>query len=400
MPFMLKNIFLFIGTAMAFLIVQTAVASSTQIGYLLADPTGKIMASENADQPLVPASTFKLLTALGAIHTLGENFKFKTEFFLGPDNTLKVKGYGDPFITSEILETLCNDLASNLFKRGVSTIRGIEVDNQFFDSNIDIPGTGSSTNPYDAGVAALSANFNTVSFKLSTQPGQYMSDEPQTPLLDFTHKRILASGLDRGRIILSRVETRTYGGRLIKFFLEKQGLKIGGDFPGGVKEGRVKGKDILIYTHISPYSLTDLVQRLLKFSNNFMANQIFLTAGAEMFLPPANLEKAIKALTSYAVGTLGLEHITIAEGSGISRTNRIAPREMLKVLMAFKPYYSLMTPEKNEFYKTGTLTGVRTRAGYFTGKDKSLYPFVIMVNNPKKDCNRIKERLKSMVLNP
>ncbi|MDY0221449.1 MAG: D-alanyl-D-alanine carboxypeptidase [Desulfobacterium sp.] len=395
-----------IGTAMSLLIVQTAPASSTGVGYILADPTGKVIASQNADQPFVPASTFKLLTALGAMHTLGENFKFKTQFFLGQDLTLKVKGSGDPLLTSEILETLCYDLALTLFKRGISKIRGIEVDNLFFEPDIDIPGTGSSTNPYDAGVAALSANFNTVSFKLSTQPGQpaqYLSAEPQTPLLDFTHKRILGSGLHRGRIILSRDETRTYGGRLIKFFLEKQGIEINGNLPGGmgedqaggVKEGRVNGQDLHIYTHVSPHSLTDLVQRLLKYSNNFMANQIFLTAGAEAFLPPANLEKAIKALSCYAMDTLGLENITIAEGSGISRKNTIPPREMLKVLMAFKPFHGLMNSGKNEFYKTGTLTGVRTLAGYFTtGKDKSLYPYVIMVNHPKKDCTRIRERLK------
>lgn len=416
MPFMLKdrvkNIFLtirnlgfmgfvWIGAAMSLFIVQSAAASSAPssgVGYLLADPTGKIMVSQNADQPFVPASTFKVLTALGAIHTLGQDFKFKTRFFLGQNLTLKVKGSGDPLITSEILETLCQDLASTLFKRGISKIRGIEVDNLFFEPDIDIPGTGNSTNPYDAGVAALSANFNTVSFILSAQPGQkaqYMSAEPQTPLLDFTHKRIMASGLHRGRIILSRDETRTYGGRLIKFFLEKQGIKITGDLPGWVKEGQVDRQDIHIYTYVSPHNLTDIVQRLLKYSNNFMANQIFLTAGAEAFLPPANLEKAIKALSDYAVDILGLENITIAEGSGISRKNTISPREMLKVLMAFKPFHGLMTSGQNEFYKTGTLTGVRTLAGYFTsGKDNGLYPYVIMVNHPKKDCSRIRKQLK------
>jgi D-alanyl-D-alanine carboxypeptidase/D-alanyl-D-alanine-endopeptidase (penicillin-binding protein 4) len=64
--------------------------------------------------------------------------------------------------------------------------------------------------------------------------------------------------------------------------------------------------------------------------------------------------------------------------------------------MAFKPYHELMTQKANEFYKTGTLSGVRTRAGYFTDKDKDLYPFVIMVNQPGKGCSRIKKRLQSL----
>ena len=390
-----------IVTAMALLIAPTAAASSASvsgsgsnsgIGYLLADPTGKIIVSQNADQPFVPASTLKLLTSLSAIHTLGKNFKFKTEFFLGPDKTLRIKGSGDPLLTSEILETLSCDLASTLLKRGISTIRAIEVDNLFFEQGIDIPGTGSTTRSYDAGVSALTANFNTVSFKRDPQTDQYISAEPQTPLLDFTRTRILASGLDNGRVLLSTDETCTYAGELVKFFLEKQGIRVSGE----VTQGQVEIQDICIHTHVSPYTLTELVRRLLKFSNNFMANQIFLTAGAEAFSAPATLEKSVRVLKTYATDTLGIEAITISEGSGLSRTNTISPQGLLKVLMAFKPYHELMTQEANEFYKTGTLSGVRTRAGYFTDNDKNLYPFVIMVNQSGKDYSSIKEKLRGL----
>lgn len=392
MPFLHKRIFLLV-LAMALVQSWGAIAKTQGIGYLVADSHGEIMDALNPDQPFVPASTFKVLTALGAFNSLGKDFKFKTEFFLSPDRTLKIKGSGDPLITSEILEKSCCDLASILLKKGISTLTGIVVDNLFFEPDIQIPGTGSSTKPYDAGVNALSANFNTVSFKFSKHDGQLLTGEPQTPLLPFTRQRILASGLDRGRIVLSRIESRTYAGRLAKFFLEQRGIKV----MGGVEEAQVVQQDLHIYTQISPYSLAEQVQQLLQFSNNFMANQIFLTAGAAVFSPPASLEKSVKALRAFAGKTLGIENISIAEGSGISRNNRITPREMLKVLMAFKAHHGLMNHEQDEFYKTGTLNGVHTRVGYFAGSNNRLFPFVIMVNHQGQGYKAIKERLKAKV---
>jgi D-alanyl-D-alanine carboxypeptidase/D-alanyl-D-alanine-endopeptidase (penicillin-binding protein 4) len=391
MLFLHKRVFLLV-LAMALVLAPGAIAQTSGIGYLVADSHGKILDALTPDQPFVPASTLKVLTALGAFNNLGEDFRFRTKFFLGPDRTLKIKGSGDPLITSERLEKTCCDLAGILLEKGVSTINAIAVDNLFFEPDIHIPGTGGSTNPYDAGVNALSANFNTVSFRFS-DTGQLLGGEPQTPLLAFTRHRILASGLDRGRIVLSGVESRTYAGQLVKFFLEKKGIKVA----GGVGEGQVVQQDLHIYTQVSPLTLAEQVQQLLQFSNNFMANQIFLTAGAAAFSPPATLEKSIKALGTYAVNTLGIENLSLAEGSGISRSNTISPREMLKVLMAFKPHCSLMNHEDNEFYKTGTLDGVRTRVGYFAGRDNGLFPFVIMVNQQGQGYETIKKRLKSRV---
>jgi D-alanyl-D-alanine carboxypeptidase/D-alanyl-D-alanine-endopeptidase (penicillin-binding protein 4) len=364
-----------------------------RLGYLLADTEGRILASRNMDQKFIPASTFKLLTSLEAIHHLGEQFRFKTDFFLDNNNTLKIKGYGDPFLTSEVILELCHGLASTLRHRGVSAVNSIEVDNGFFDPGIEIPGTGTSANPYDASVNAVGANFNTVSFKFNKRENRYISAEPQTPLLDFAEKQIRASKLDQGRIVLTRGESRIYAGRLVSYFLKKEGIAI----TGKVREGQVNNGDQKLYTHISPYTLEELVQRLLQYSNNFMANQIFLTVGARTSASSATLEKGVKALKTYATEILGIPGTIIAEGSGLSRKNRITPRQMLKVLMAFKEHHGLMNHEGNEFYKTGTLSGIRTRAGYFADKNGRLYPYVIMVNQKGQGYGTIKNRLRAMV---
>jgi len=163
-----------------------------------------------------------------------------------------------------------------------------------------------------------------------------------------------------------------------------------------VTTGNVNDKDHLILTGYSPYDLKQVVAKLLYYSNNFMANQLFLTLALRKGGAPANLEKGIKVAMAHAA-SLGIKDLFIEEGSGLSRQNRISPRSMLKILQAFKPHHALMRYENNEYYKTGTLQGVRTRCGYFKDKHGELYPFVIMVNQENKAYGEIKKRLQKKV---
>ena len=70
---------------------------------------------------------------------------------------------------------------------------------------------------------------------------------------------------------------------------------------------------------------------------------------------------------------------------------------MLSIVKEFKPYHRLLRKKGNEYYKTGTLSGVRTRAGFLKGKDNTLYPFVIMVNRKGGHYHAVKRRLAEMV---
>ena len=107
---------------------------------------------------MVPASTMKILTALAAIERWGLDYRFHTDFYLADDNRLWVKGYGDPYLVSEELERI----AKALKLRGVRRVAGIGTDDRYFDRGVDINGRSSSSDPYNAPVTALAANFNTV----------------------------------------------------------------------------------------------------------------------------------------------------------------------------------------------------------------------------------------------
>ncbi len=79
---------------------------------LLTDPQGKILASRNAEKLLVPASTLKILTALVALHYLGEDFRFVTECYSDKDNNLKIKGFGDPLFVSDMMPDFSRQIQS------------------------------------------------------------------------------------------------------------------------------------------------------------------------------------------------------------------------------------------------------------------------------------------------
>ncbi|MBF0230020.1 MAG: D-alanyl-D-alanine carboxypeptidase [Desulfamplus sp.] len=407
-----------------------------EAGVMLCTDKGDVLYSQNHNKGFVPASTIKVLTSLVALHYLGEDYRFQTHFFIESSNiemstepntlkesanikkikrddksgsglssdysniNLKVKGYGDPLFTSAIIHDACRQVSSTLKSMNIFAINDIIVDSSFFAPNIKVDGTSNTNNPYDAFVGALSANFNTVAFRYDKTKKSYVSDDPEIPLFPFVAERVKSASFYEDRVILSEKESKVYAGILIKYFLQKEGFTIKGE----VKTGVATDKDKLIYKFISPYNMDEIIRKLLKYSSNFMANQLFLSAGAKAYSPPATIDKGIAAMRDYTNKIVGISlvgktksvnskphnleltdsNIVFAEGSGLSRKNRISPQDMIKILRKFTKHYELMKSETMsdgviEYYKTGTLNGVKTRCGYFITLH-GLYPFVVMVN--------------------
>ncbi len=69
--------------------------------------------------------------------------------------------------------------------------------------------------------------------------------------------------------------------------------------------------------------------------------------------------------------------IYLEEGSGISRGNHFTARGLAKVLNLFVPYAELMQGRDGGTNKTGTLSGVRTLAGYADTAKHGRVRFVI-----------------------
>ena len=367
---------------------KLAALLGNQDAAMVASPSGEVLFTHNPDAERVPASTIKLLTALTVFHYLNTDFRFTTEFFLDSRANLKIKGQGDPLLISEVVSDIAVALAIEL-KGSNQTFNHLWLDNTYFASPIAIPGVSGSSEPYDAPIGALCVNFNTVNFKQKN--GMFVSAEPQTPLLPMVLPEIKVSGLNKGRITLShrQDEITYYAGYLFRHFLEQAGF----DFSGRVGIEPVASQDRLVMVHRSSFTLDQIVARMLEYSNNFIANQVFIRVGAQQYGAPGTLAKGVRAAQAYAVNELGLGHVVIVEGSGISRANRITARDMLKVVTAFEPYHAFMKNKGRLYYKTGHLRGIRTQVGFYEHPEEGLFPYVIFLNTPGKSMPPVAKQL-------
>jgi D-alanyl-D-alanine carboxypeptidase/D-alanyl-D-alanine-endopeptidase (penicillin-binding protein 4) len=215
-------------------------------------------------------------------------------------------------------------------------------------------------------------------------------------MLEYARERIQARGLKPGRHVIfgdSR-EAALYAGKLLLSFLQAEGLKGSGK----IRFGRVNPQDELILAHRSPYSLAEALQKMLEFSSNFMANQIFVALGAALHGPPGTMGKGTRVVAEYARGELELKNLEIVEGSGISRRNRISASEMAVILKHFQPYRRLLNKQANVYFKTGTLQGIRAMAGYLEPKTNAPHAFVIFLNRSDVTPERLVQCLERTLL--
>ena len=81
--------------------VKEKVAALAPSGLVLVmDAEGNELVAQNADEPFVPASVTKIVTAWLAMEVLGGDYRFETRFYLDDKRVLYVRGGGDPFLIS------------------------------------------------------------------------------------------------------------------------------------------------------------------------------------------------------------------------------------------------------------------------------------------------------------
>ncbi len=336
----------------------------------VADGKGRALYSLNEKEPRIPASTLKILTALAALRNWGESFRFETTAYLDDSKNIYLKGWGDPMLISEVIEEMSHALSKRL-----TMIRDIILDDTFFERGVRVPGAERSTNPYDAPLGALCANFNTVFFETG-EMGQIISAEPQTPIVDFARKRIKKSRLPQGRhsFMNDSGEPSLYFGHLLAHFLKNRGIPVTGKIVIGTVPSIPP-----VYVHSSKFTLIEVLHKMMEFSNNFIANQLAVTLGARLYGTPGTIEKASRVLSSFGKGELGLTSLKVQEGSGISRGNQISSADMVKLLNAFEPYKGILKRRDEIFYKSGTLRSIQARAGYIHRPGKGLEYFAIFL---------------------
>jgi len=351
---------------------------------LVSDKTGNVLYDWQANKLLIPASLTKLATAQLAIDKWGLQYQFLTDYYL-LENALWVKGYGDPFLVSEELDLVVKALE----KAGVNNeLEAINIDNSYFNIT-DVPGRTKVDDPYNAPLSAVAANFNTA--KLRRLNGVVNSAESQTPLTP-TAIRIggaLKAISERVNLVNSDNAQTNFAELLVaKLALAKTpraavSININESLPPNAR---------LVYRHRNSRTLADVLSGTLEFSNNFMANQVFLKLADQTDAVsvaakpvPVSFARAVEFAKKQLDKRFKWTDYTIVEGSGLSRSNRLSAHQINDLLNSLAPHKTLFkridikSSQASVFAKTGTLEGVRTYAGYIALKDND-YRFVFIFN--------------------
>lgn len=342
---------------------------------LVMDAAGNELVAQNADKPFVPASVTKIVTAWLAMEVLGGDYRFETRFYLDDKRKLYVRGGGDPFLISEELAPLATELVAAI---GKTPITGIVLDASYYPSNLRIPGIENTDEAYNAPNSALAVNFNTVAAVRSGN--KVRSAETQTPITPLAIAQFRLRGPNgKGRISLSQDLTVSlqYAGELIAAFI----ARAGGSVKGKISTGTVPAGLKPVYVHRQSRTLSQILLELLRASNNYIANQVFLEIGAHRLGGPVSLEKSLRVANEMLAAHGLADAIHLEEGSGISRDNRFTARGLAKVLELFAPHADLLRGRDGGMNKTGSLDGVRTLAGYANTSSHGQVRFVIALTS-------------------
>ena len=358
-------------------------------GLLMLDPQGKALVSRSPNKAYIPASTTKLVTAWLALNHFkgGEQYRFKTPFFWNPKTrTLFVKGTGDPFLVSEEIQLI----AQRLKQKGIQQVDTIVLDSSFFQQNIIMPGTGKTNNPYDAVPSALAVNFNTVNVRKVR--GKIQSAEAQTPLADYARK--MGKRFNKGKL---RVNTgrdprnaELYFGEILRALLRQSGIKVGNRIVSGQAPNQAP-----FYTHVNSKNLGEMIRPMLKYSTNFIANQMVLVMSAEHYQRSANRVDVQRYMHEKLAQKFQWQNFKLQDGAGLSRANRLSPKQLVELLQSFRQWKHLLPEiEPRVFAKSGTLNKVSTLAGFIEDGGQ-LKPFALMMNQsvPSKLRNKIAREL-------
>jgi D-alanyl-D-alanine carboxypeptidase/D-alanyl-D-alanine-endopeptidase (penicillin-binding protein 4) len=356
--------------------VKEDVAALAPSGLVLVmDAAGNELVAQNADKPFVPASVTKIVTAWLAMEVLGGDYRFETRFYLDDKRKLYVRGGGDPFLISEELAPLATELVAAI---GKTPITGIVLDASYYPSNLRIPGIENTDEAYNALNSALAVNFNTVSAVRSGN--KVRSAETQTPITPLAITQFRLRGPNgKGRISLSQDLTVSlqYAGELIAAFI----ARAGGSVKGKISTGTVPAGLKPVYVHRQSRTLSQILVELLRASNNYIANQVFLEIGAHRLGGPVSLQKSLRVANEMLAAHGLADAIHLEEGSGISRDNRFTARGLAKVLELFAPNANLLRGHDGGMNKTGSLDGVRTLAGYADTASHGRVRFVIALTS-------------------
>ena len=341
--------------------------------------------SYRANAPANPASVMKLVTTYAALELLGPAYTWPTPVFV--DGSIKdgvltgnliIQGRGDPKLVLERLWLLLRRVQAI----GIKTITGdILLDRSAFALAGQNAGDfdGEPLRPYNAAPDALLINYKSlvmtftpnvmpnyassmasVSFEPPLANVQTQTSVPLTTGKDCSDYRgaLMADFSDPSRIMfkgsyplacgekvwpIAYADPASYAERAVAGMW----TEMGGKLAGRVRDGRAPAGLKSAFEVTSP-SLTEAIRDINKYSNNVMAQQLFLTLSLNQNpnqnQNPASFEASRTVLQNWWRERFGEQDVPVLDnGSGLSRQERITPQGLARMLQT--AYISGAMPE-------------------------------------------------------
>lgn len=347
------------------------------------DPaTGTVLYDKGAGQPVMPASSMKLLTATAALDLLGPDHVFTTRAVLAGPGTVVLVGGGDPYLSSgsvaaahperASLDDLAASTAAALTSAGTTTV-ALRWDASLFDGPDRHPDWPAGYADQVTPVTALMTNEGRTS---GVSPG------PRTTTPSADAAKAFAGALTARGITVTGTAA------------------LGGTLPAGAEE----------LARVQSMPLSTIVEDLLTSSDNdaaeAIAHQVGLAAGAGGSFQggAAAVEQVLRQRGLWDDGAV------LRDGSGLSRNNRVTPRMLAGTLALGSSdtrFRSLLTglpvagatgtlasrfarsgseAGRGEVRaKTGTLSGTSALAGYAVTASGGVVTYAFVVNDASND---------------
>jgi D-alanyl-D-alanine carboxypeptidase/D-alanyl-D-alanine-endopeptidase (penicillin-binding protein 4) len=396
----------------------------------------------NADTLLVPASVAKLVTVATAADAVGWDYRYTTTLHgTGPivDGVLRgdlvVVGSGDPSTGGRAGDDL-SSWVDRLRAAGIRRIEGriIGDDNAIEEPRPQLawawddlgyttgalfgalnlaenrttvtiaPGSSAGAPPTVTADPRLA--FRTVMNRVATgPPGSpqllWPEQRPGDPAL--TVAGSIPAAAPAATLAVAVGNPTLWFASALKNRLVRDGIEVTGEAADvdDVTPLPTHDATTVLYTHRSR-TLAEIAQPLLKDSINLYAEALMrLNAAGDVF--PTNdaaLDGLRKRLDSWGISNASYQ---LVDGAGLSRRDTISAEAVLAVLermadsSGLSPFVTGLpiagvdgslatrmkgTPaERNLRAKTGTMSNIRTLAGYVTTRDGERLAFVVLINN-------------------
>ncbi|MES3013599.1 MAG: D-alanyl-D-alanine carboxypeptidase/D-alanyl-D-alanine-endopeptidase [Pseudomonadota bacterium] len=392
-----------------------------------------------ADQPVNPASLMKLLTTYAALELLGPAWTWATPVWLQGtlrdgvlDGNLVIKGTGDPKLVLERMWLLLRRVQ----QLGVREIRGdIVLDRSAFIVPEQNPADfdGEALRPYNVRADALMLNYKAIVFTFTPDAARGIAtistDPPLAGVRVDTSVPLTASACDDWRSPLRAdfsdplrlrfagsyaascaektwaiawADPERYNARALLGMWKEIGGRIGGTVRDGVAPGTPP-----TFESVSP-ALAEVIRDINKYSNNVMAQQLFLTLGLTQRNAgtPEAAREVIRQWSKERLGSASAA-LVIDNGSGLSRESRISAQLLARLLLT--AWASPVMPELiaslpvagidgtlkrsratlgRAHLKTGSLRDVAGIAGYVLANSGRRYVVVAIANHANANAAR------------